>query len=332
MTSSDDFYARAVAANPAPEMQDGASGYFSAPQEGLDPNLFDGTALHPEISAWLKRTLWTELNKLGLRRPAQWTFMWLAGSGISYQWAADRGNGDLDVLFGVDFPAFLRENPDWGGMSEDQFAGWLNGQLKTDLWPHTASTIFGNQAYEVTFYLNPGTGRDITRINPYAAYDLRRNSWTVTPPKVAADPASMYPRAWFDAAGHDEVLARSFVERHHALAGQLEQAVPGSAGWHNAGDALRFNADQAQTLFDDIHGNRHLAFTESGHGYGDYNNFRWQQAKQSGVINALSGIVRVRKAAGAARDAELYGGPIPGADEALAHAQVVSRERPGLRR
>lgn len=332
MNANADFYAKAVASAPPPTMEGGASGYFSAPQDGLDPNLFDGTELRPDVRAWINRTLAAELAKLGLKYAARWTYVWLAGSGISYQWAADRGNGDLDVLFGVDYPSFLRANPDWGGMSEDQFANWLNDALRTDLWPRTAHQQFGGQAYEVTFYLNPGTGRDITNINPYAAYDLRGNRWTVTPPKVAADPASMYPQAWFNSAEMDVAQAQRLLERYGKHHLDLSGTSPGSPGWHNAGAALGLVTQQAQALWDEIHGGRHAAFQPGGHGYGDWANFRWQQAKRTGVVNALRGLVDVRETAGKLSDTELYGGPILSAEQALSRAALVSRDRPGLRR
>jgi hypothetical protein len=311
-------------------MEGGASGFFSPPQEGLDPNLFDGTTLKQEVRQFCIGELWAALKKLGLKRPASWTYVWLAGSGVSYQWAGDRGNGDLDCLFGVNFPTFLMENRDWSGMSEEQFATWLNTHLKSDLWPKTASVQFGSQNYEVTFYLNAGTGSDIRNINPYAAYDLRKNSWTVTPQAVT-DP-NAYPEAWFRAANNDEATTSHLVGRHNELRDKIAQMVPGSPVWHNAGTELRQNAEAARALWEEIHGGRHEAFSQMGHGYEDWHNFRWQMAKRQGVVHALRGILSFSAAANDARDTELYGGPIASADESLSRAALVSRERPGLRR
>jgi hypothetical protein len=87
---------------------------------------------------------------------------------------------------------------------------------------------------------------------------------------------------------------------------------------------------QAQILWEDIHGGRHQAFQPGGHGYGDFHNFRWQRAKETGVVNSLRAIVGVRKSANEARDTEIYGGPISGADEALTRAALVAKHRPGL--
>jgi hypothetical protein len=332
MTASDDFYARAVASSPAPSMEGGASGYFSAPQEALDPNLFENGMLRPEVRTFVTSTLFAELKTLGLRAPSSWTYIWLAGSGISYQWAADRGNGDLDVLFGVDFPALVRSNEDWGGYTEEQLASWLNHALKTDLWPRTAHHQIGDQSYEVTFYLNPGTGRDIQAINPYAAYDVRKNSWTVTPVETSSvSPARMYPQAWFEASDRDKGLAGELVNRYSIARQELAYAAPGTPQWHNKGSELRLIGEQAQALFDQIHGGRHAAFTPEGHGYGDWHNFRWQRAKEQGVVHGLKGILDARQAATSASDTELYGGPIASADDALLHAQMVHQNRAGLR-
>lgn len=327
--SAQDFYARAVLASPDPTMEGGASGYFSEPSSDLDPNLFEGQTLHPEVRSWITSTLYSELKNLGLHSPGQWAYIWLAGSGVSYQWSADRGNGDLDVLFGVDMPSFARANPDWAGYSDDQLAQWLNEQLKSDLWPRTAHQAFGNQAYEVTFYLNPGTGRDITQIKPYAAYDVRKNQWTVHPQNTMG--ARQIPAGWYSAAEDDTMHARELVNRYTVAHAELANTSPGSPAWVNAGSKVKFIADAAQSMWDDIHGGRHEAFAGQGHGYGDWHNFRWQYAKQQGTHRALKHIIDIHRSGQTPLNAELYGTPVASASDALQHAAFVNQARPGLR-
>ncbi len=329
MTSPADFYAKAVSAGPAASTEGGESGFFSVPRPELDPSLFEGHTLRSEVSIWVRARLYEALTKLGLKQPIKWTYIWLAGSGAGYQWEANRGNGDLDVLFGVDFPEFVRRNPDWGGMSEEQFASWVNTQLRTDLWPRTKAAHFGSRIYEVTFYLNPGVGRDISQINPYAAWDLRRNEWAVVPDVTMAEHS--YPGAWASAVDHDTASVQHMVEQHNALRSQLASVPEGSAQWHNLGDSLRRNSEAAKALFDEIHEGRHAAFGPGGRGYEDYANFRWQVAKQQGTINGLHGILNARQNAEHQLSDELYGGPIASADEALTHAAMVHQHRPGLR-
>src|SRR5881227_3059425 len=94
-----DYYlARAAAAGPV-DLTEGQSGYFSAPSNVLDPRLFDGDEIRHEVRVWIINTLY-DYWRQHYRLPIAWSTVWLAGSGISYQWQAARGNGDLDVLIG----------------------------------------------------------------------------------------------------------------------------------------------------------------------------------------------------------------------------------------
>src|SRR6478609_6775003 len=73
----------------------GASSYFSRPAKTLDPNLFEGEHLHPDVRDTILR-IFMDYMASRYHNPHEWAMVWLAGSGISFQWAADRGNGDLD--------------------------------------------------------------------------------------------------------------------------------------------------------------------------------------------------------------------------------------------
>jgi hypothetical protein len=44
-------------------------------------------------------------------------------------------------------------------------------------------------------------------------------------------------------------------------------------------------------LFDSLHLGRKHAFSNQGEGYGDFYNFQWQSAKESGIVNALNEII-----------------------------------------
>jgi hypothetical protein len=319
-----DFYSRAAADSPAPSLDGGASGYFSAPSDTLDPHLFEGETLRTGVQVWLWSTLVNALGQYHLTGMGRWLHAWLAGSGITYQWSADRGNGDLDVLFGVDYPQLLRYNPEFKGLSEAQFAAEMDEWLRTNIWPSTAAHDFNGQTYSVTFYLNPGTGIDIRNIHPYAALDIQSGEWVVRPPEVAPDPESMYPREWFDAAQRDADTTAHLVQKFDVMGrsdGISDAAV------RNREVQLRELTGQAQALFAEIHGGRREAFGQQGNGYGDWHNFRWQAAKRSGVVQGLRTLAGLGNRAREEEETELYGGPIAPASEALTRAALVNRTR-----
>lgn len=109
-----------------------SSGYFAAPAEGLDPDLFDGDVMKESVRTGLLNLLYGDLeNDIGLKEPWNWTCAWVAGSGASYQW----GNGDLDVLFGVDLPGFLADNPQFPRLSEGEVAAYKTRCLSSSPGP-----------------------------------------------------------------------------------------------------------------------------------------------------------------------------------------------------
>ena len=295
MVTNPSYLSSAAAANPDTSVSGGASGYFSSPSDTLDPNLFDGDVIKPEVRSRLVGELQDFLKvTMNLMDLDDWLTVWVAGSGISYQWDADRGNGDLDILFGVQWTRFLQRNPNWAGYSESDFAHEVNEKLKADVWPKTANTKFGSKSYEVTYFLNPGTGDNInTRLHPYAAYNLTTGEWTVRPPKLPSDPVSLYPSEWFTAAYGDTRAAQTLSSRYAEHLAALNGSTPGSPSWHTAGAMLNLVTAQAAALFEDIHGGRREAFSGQGNGYGDYHNFRWQVFKASGGVKAIHAITQV---------------------------------------
>ena len=299
------FYDRAL--------QPGGSSYFSEPADQLDPSLFEGMTLKQDVQKWLLNTLVAGLVRyLDMRGAHEWLRAWLAGSGVTYQWAADRGNGDLDVLFGVDMPAFVHYNPDYHGVPERDVADHADAVLKQKLWPKTAHTRFGQQEYEVTFFWAPGIGQGIEHIKPYSAYDLVGGAWVVTPPDLPHDPRTLYSPDWFQAADRDVDAARQLSSSHRSLTNQLASTVLGETARRNREVKMAHVHSAATALFDDIHQGRTAAFGEQGSGYSDWANFRWQYGKQSGAIGALRDIVKSARARSDANDIDLYGGPIDG--------------------
>lgn len=313
---------RAAEGQPDPSTEGGESGYLSSPSDRLDPALFDRyEVLRTDVAfAIIRKLLDFFTDDLALRSARDWSKIWLAGSGITYQWDADRGNGDLDVMVGIDRVTFNQANPGHELMGDDDLAAWLDGAMKTVLWPKTAHTEFNGKTYELTYFYNAGTGVDVKRIHPYAAYDVWKGTWVVRPPKLPKDPASLYPKAWYGTAHQDSLRAQSLVKHYHEHMNALRAAQPGTPGHINAGAMLNLVTSQARAMLDDIHHGRGRSFTNAGNGYGDPSNFRWQMAKASGTIKGLSEISGIRSRAQDQSDTELYGGPLAAADELVRRA------------
>lgn len=301
----------------------GESGYFSAPDQHLDPRLFDGEHFKPEVRRWVLNTLYTFWGDR-YHRPRSWSTVWVAGSGISYQWAAARGNGDLDILIGVDYAEFYQANPKFNGFSAADLSALFNEELHSGLWPSTANQNIGGGTFEVTFYVNPNS-TDIRDINPYAAYDLTHDSWTVRPP---SGDAFNHPKEFYDSAQREVEQANQIVNQYNTLAAQAKAMNPGSPGWHNAMRQAELVVSQASSMYDSIHLGRKHAFGPGGSGYGDYYNFRWQYHKQHGTAQALHGVAAAHKDASTEYSASVYGGAIDGADVALRRAAQWNWSRP----
>lgn len=248
--------------------------YFSTPEKTLDPDLFDGDVMKEDVRTGLLNLLFSDLeNDVGVLKPWNWASVWVAGSGASYQW----GNGDLDVLFGVDFPGFLADNPQFPHLSEPEVAKYVDQILRQKSWPKTQHVSIGGskKRYEITFFWNPGVSDDISVIHPYAAYDLVMDRWDVHPEALKGTPHAWYPQQWYEFAASDYKQAQSLEDMSY-----------------NGGSLGKVQASRAaRTLWEGIHGGRKTAFGDQGQGYGDFHNFRWQRAKEVGTIDILRGLM-----------------------------------------
>lgn len=257
-------------------VQGGATSYFSAPESELDPKLFDGLHLKGWVRNGILHLLFDFLNQR-YRHANLWCQVWIAGSGVSYQWSAAREPGDLDVLIGVNYIQFRKAHPEYAGLGDVEISRMLNEDFRNYLQPDTANW----NGYEVTFYVNPGA-TDIRSINPYAAYDLTHDEWTVHPAQTTAP----HNLVWDETAKRDLSFATEIVTRYTKALTDLE-AAPNDPARRNAEARLQAAMMQGSALYDDIHSSRKFAFRPEGHGYSDFYNYRWQAGKKYGTVPAL---------------------------------------------
>lgn len=289
--------AQAVGINP------GSASYFSAPAEQLDPRLFIGTEFRLTVREQILQLLFSHLSN-HFRNAEDWTHAWLAGSGVSYQWEAAREPGDLDCLVGIEYTNFRKYNPDLAGLSNAEIAAMMNESFVKELWPRTASFM---GTFELTFYVNPAT--NILDINPYAAYNLIDQNWAVEPTKGQSAPVQA---KWESQAQNDYTNGVIIVDRYAQALSEVRNAT-NPAHRVNAERRLNMAIEQAADLFELIHHGRKAAFSQTGAGYGDWNNYRWQAGKRSGIIQTLRKIKDYRDQAQSENTAETYGVELPDA-------------------
>lgn len=306
-----------------PDFTAGASGYFSKPEKGLDPAIFDGDHVRGEVEEYLLATLFRFWRRCGYMNPERWTTVWLAGSGASYQWSANRGNGDLDVLMGINWDDFYASNPQWAHASPTAMTEHIDDELRQELWPRTADTLFGGKAYEVTYFVILDAS-DIRSINPYAAYNLTAGSWTIEPSRETAY-EHQFNEQWAPYATQDVAEAAAIRQ---AVVNALQKLGEVRGPWRvNILNRLSTAVTYAAGLMEDIHGNRRRAFMSPlGHGYWDYHNWRWQMAKKNGIVAVLGAIVRASNDALVKVQKTQYGAELGTADDLTVRAVMAYRD------
>lgn len=295
-------------------LEEASTSYFSDPENDLDPALFVGDHLRTDVRAWVLNTVYACWDH-HFAQTQQWTTVWIAGSGASYQWAAAREPGDLDILIGVDYPQFRRCNPLLAGMSDTEISEYLNETSRAELYPATAAVQVGDRTFEVTWYVNPGA-TDITTIHPYAAYDVSHDRWTVHPDQAAK--ASRTPELDAVAQRDHDRASDLLASYQRALAAVRQARLPHERV--NAKIWLHENAREAARMFGEIHTGRKAAFAPTGTGYLDVANYRWQAGKASGVVQALGKIHQGLAAWDQAQQEQLYGAPIDAPGKLLRRA------------
>ena len=283
--------------------------YFSDPSAVLDPRLFRDNKLQPSVRSAVLQLLFNHLN-VNYTGGESWSHVWLAGSGVSYQWAAHRDPGDLDCLVGIDYRRFRESNNKFAGLSDKEIAQTLNEGFREQLHPITNEFL---GSFELTFYVNVRS--NIVDIKPYAAYSLTDDSWTVFP---EAKPTPVNA-AWQGATDSDRMQAIDILTKYQNAKDKYEQAS-NEAIKANARSEMRIAMSQGISLYTSVHTGRSEAFSPSGEGYLDFANYRWQAGKQSGVIQALRALKEDMDAQDEALNKITYGVELPDSNTLIRRA------------
>lgn len=282
--------------------------YFSPSSASLDPRLFRSFKLIPSVRSSILRILFDHLSQ-HYYSPESFAHVWLAGSGVSYQWSAARTPADLDCLIGINYLAFRQSNQKYKALSDKQIAAMLNQDFRV-LNKSTANFL---DAFELTFYAN--VNADIKAIKPYAAYSLTTDDWTVRP-EVKGQPKN---KAGDVKASQDTAFVNEIISRYTKALNDV-QSASNDVARRNAEAALKLAIEQGASLFDDIHEGRKYAFSPSGQGYSDIHNYRWQAGKASGSVQALKKLKEIKEQGRTSFETATYGMELPSADVLIRRA------------
>lgn len=281
-------------------LQPAETSYFSVPAAGLDPRLFRNGKLDSSVRSAILQLLLNHLN--GLYTGAEgWYTAWLAGSGVSFQWAANREPGDLDCLVGINYPSFRQSNSSYRGLSDKEISEMLNEGFRDVL--HKKTELFQG-TFELTFFAI--VAPSILNIKPYAAYSLTNDEWVVPPVQEAQ---GIVPE-WEKTVEQDKSSAIEILSRFISSKNKFNQAN-NDAVKANARSEMRVAASQAAAMYEDIHANRSLAFSQEGSGYSDFNNYRWQSGKKNGLVQALRSVKKEMDEHTAEATKSTYGVDLP---------------------
>lgn len=227
-----------------------STSYFSEPNAKLDPRLFQGTVLIGVVRNGILRSLFEHLNR-HYYNPEAYIHAWLAGSGVSYQWSAQRDPADLDCLVGVNYPLFRKSNPKFAGLSDQEISTMFNEDFRAELQPYTQHYL---GTFELTFYVN--VNPDILSLKPYAAYSLTNDDWTVFPQEIRAEPN----QEWEPKFARDMSMTSDIVTRYSEALSKIAASTNASSRL-NAEAMLKLAVQQGASLFENIHSGRSNAFS-----------------------------------------------------------------------
>lgn len=215
-----------------------------------DQRLFDGDKLRPEVREDILRRVGKFFDGNGYRNWIKWTRVYFAGSEAA-KWAPF--NGDFDVLIGIDWPRFRQENPQHRGESDLQVATTMTDGLwkQANVKDYYFTLADGRKVgpFDRTFFVN-AQAWDISKLHPYAAYDVTEDTWAVSPLKVPDDwSAEKLPESYWDYA---EAVAKEIQ-----AIGKLPPEERGR---------------MARNLWEEIHTHRSDAFADGGKGIFDLSN------------------------------------------------------------
>jgi 8-oxo-dGTP pyrophosphatase MutT (NUDIX family) len=236
---------------------------FGEAKTTLDPRLFMGDTMKPEVRDWIMARIGSVWYPL-YHGWQQWARIYLAGSEATYWW----GNNDLDTLIGIQHDLFRSDNPEFDQMSDTEIDQMLTQQFRETINNEDAHVPFDpkDEVWHTTFFVNPNSW-DIRKIKPYGAYEIISAEWYVRPPDV---PKNWGPQYWDESTWDHAEATLGLIDSIRKL------PEP---------DRSR----QGAMLYEALHADRSRAFSANGYGWTDPGNvvFKWLDLEPSKPLEFL---------------------------------------------
>lgn len=242
------------------------------PTYGLDHRLFDENGqLKPDVRRYILETLGDWWKPTYGVNWDEWAKVYFAGSEAS-EWTSEtlEGNGDFDVLIGIDYDAFRANACKCHPAGTDQeITDELNANLrKLDERTANAMIMVDGELtgpWDNTWYVNQDSW-DIRKIKPYSAYDVSDDRWAVKPPHLPSWDISQFPEG------------EALVEEARAVASYVEAILKLPEP---------YRTQQGYALWQHLHSDRGRAFTGQGEGWYDPANVIEKWLDQQGLWEKL---------------------------------------------
>jgi hypothetical protein len=232
------------------------------PTTCLDKDLFEGDHLKPQVRSTLMARLDSVLAPVLGSGWEDVASVHLAGSQVS-MWTDEncQGNGDLDTLIGIAYTHARNRIPAWAVLTDEAIDKLLNAALREHYNASHWHPAFapGDREFDLTGYVNSGA-IDIRLLNPYAAWDLIHDDWTVRPPELPSWGPESFPQgpALFQEARGLIAQVRAILRLPEPFRAQEARRIwayihegrkadfsPEGLGWQGTGNVLEKALDQA---------------------------------------------------------------------------------------
>ncbi len=221
------------------------------PTFGLDHRLFEGEHLKPEVRTAVLARLGPVIEPVLGPDWQTFTRVYLAGSEAS-EWtsATLEGNGDFDTLLGVDYYHARKMHQPLVDLNNSDITDLINSALRDSYNASPWKAPFGGD-WDLTGYTN-GNSWDITKIKPYAAYNISDDTWAVRPPHLPNNSIDKLPEGGANLLAEAEGYASVIEAIEHMP--EPYRTQQGKALWHH------------------LHSDRARAFSDDGEGWYDPGN------------------------------------------------------------